>query len=247
MKNALTIAQRELAAYFTSPIAYVVGVVFLLINGVYFFGALLYFSTPPLDAYTSPPEPTLSYQIGLMYSLILFTAPPLTMRLLAEEQRLGTLEIILTAPVRDWEVVLGKFLAALGLLVMIIVLTLSYAGLLNLYANPDMGPVISGYIGLLLAGSALLSIGVLASSLTQNQIVAALIGYGVTILLYLIGMLAQSPTGALGSLLAQIDFSTHLGNFENGVISTPDIVYFLSVIVGALFIATRVLESRRWR
>lgn len=246
MKNALTIAQRELAAYFTSPIAYVVGVVFLLINGVYFVGALIYFSSP--NPYGGPlPEPTFRYQIGLMYSLLLFTAPPLTMRLLAEEQRLGTLELLLTAPVRDWEVVVGKFLAALGLLGLILVLTLAYVGLLNVYANPDLGPIAAGYVGLLLAGSALLSIGVLSSALTQNQIVAVLIGYGISLSLYLLGMLAQSPVGSVAGLIGQLDFAAHLDNFQRGVISTPDLVYFVSVIVGALFVATRVLESRRWR
>jgi ABC-2 type transport system permease protein len=246
MKNVLTIAQRELAAYFTSPIAYVVGVVFLLINGVYFIATVLYFSQPSQFG-GPPPEPTLRYQIGLMFSLLLFATPFLTMRLLAEEQRMGTLELLLTAPVRDWEVVLGKFLAALGLLGVILVLTLAYVGLLNAYSNPDMGPVIAGYIGLILAGAALFSIGVFASSLTQNQIVAALVCFGIILVLYLIGVVAQSPSTPLASLLSQIDFSAHLNNFESGVISTPDIAYFLSVSVGFLFIATRVLESRRWR
>lgn len=247
MKNVLTIAQRELEAYFTSPIAYVVGVVFLLINGVYFIATVLYFSQPPSQFGGGPPEPTLSYQIGLMFSLLLFATPFLTMRLLAEEQRMGTLELLLTAPVRDWEVVLGKFLAALGLLGVILVLTLAYVGLLNAYSNPDMGPVLSGYIGLILAGAALFSIGVFASSLTQNQIVAALVCFGIILVLYLIGLVSQSPAAPLSNLLGQLDFSAHLNNFESGVISTPDIVYFLSVSVGFLFIATRVLESRRWR
>ncbi len=246
MKNALIIAQRELMAYFTSPIAFVVGAVFLFINGLYFMGVLIYLGTPsPYDG--SMPEPTLRYQIGLMYTLILFTAPLLTMRLLAEEQRLGTMELLLTAPVRDWEVVVGKFLAALGLLGLILALTLSYVGLLNMYGNPDMGPVLSGYLGLILVGAALLAIGVFCSSLTQNQIIAAVVGYGISLPLYLLGILSQSPTGALAQLFQQVDLSAHLNNFQSGVISTPDVVYFLSLIVGMLFIATRVLESRRWR
>ncbi len=244
MKNTLTIAQRELAAYFASPIAYVVGVIFLLINGIYFMGALIWFNTP--SSYGQMPEPTLRYQVNLMYSLLLFATPILTMRLLAEEQRLGTLELLLTAPVRDWEVVVGKFLAALGLVGLILALTLTYAGMLNLYARPDMGPVLAGYVGLVLASGALLSIGVFSSSLTQNQIVAAIVCFGIILALYLIGMLAQAPIG-MARLLEQIDFSFHLDGFQRGVISTPDVVYFLSIIVGMLFMATRILESRRWR
>lgn len=245
MKNALTIAQRELVTYFVSPIAYVVMVVFLLINGIYFVGALIYFSQPSM--YGEPPEPSLRYQIGLMYSLLLFTMPLLTMRLLAEEQRLGTLELVLTAPVQDWQVVLGKFLASLGLLGVILLSALLYVGLFQFYSNPDLGPVIAGYVGLILAGGALLSIGVFASSLTQNQIVAAIIAYGIILSLYLIGLLAGSPVGALSTWLEQIDFSTHLDKFQNGVISTPDIVYFVGIIIFMLFITTRILESRRWR
>jgi len=241
MTNSFVIAKRELNSYFVSPIAYVSVAVYLIIAGFLFWydtvgGALN--GTPP----------SLQGQFGTMVFLWLFFAPPLTMRLLAEEQRMGTLEVLLTSPVRDWEVVLGKFLAGLVVLLLAVVLTISYALVLNAYGNPDWGPMAAGYLGLFLAGGALIAIGVLASAVTQNQVVAAVVAIVINLLLWVISIAGQISLGSVWSqVFNQLGFFEHTLNFWRGVIDTNDIVYFVSMMALALFIATRVLESRRWR
>jgi len=171
----------------------------------------------------------------------------LTMRLLAEEQRMGTLEILLTSPVRDWEVVLGKFFASVSVLLLSIVITFMYALVLKVYGNPDMGPMAAGYLGLLLAGGALMSIGILASAMSQNQVVAAVLAFVANLVLWIISAAGQSASGSVTQVLNQMGFFEHTLNFWRGIIDTNDIVYFLSLMALALFAATRVLEARRWR
>lgn len=236
MRNALAIAGRELQAYFVSPIAYVVTAAFLLVSG-YLFAAILLLSQ----------EATLRYLFGNLTTILLFVAPLLTMRLLAEEQRSGTLELLLTSPVQDWEVVLGKWLASLGLFAGIMLLTGYYPLLLWRYGNPDWGPVLTGYGGVLLLGGALLSLGTLTSALTSNQIVAAVLGVGLSILAWLIDALSQFTGSPISGVFDYLSLSTHFYDFLRGIVDTKDIVYYVSVIVVALFLATRVLETRRWR
>jgi ABC-2 type transport system permease protein len=241
MTNILVIAKRELNSYFVSPIAYVVVAVYLVIAGFIF--ALAVNSM----AMAGDP-PSMEGQFGTMAFLWLFFAPPLTMRLLAEEQRMGTLELLLTSPVRDWEVVVGKFLAGLGVLLLIVVLTFSYGLVLKIYGNADVGPMAAGYLGFFLVGGALMSIGVLASALTQNQVVAAVVSIVANIVLWIISAANQVMTGTVASqVLNQLGFYEHTLNFWRGVIDTNDIVYYVSLMALALFIATRVLEARRWR
>jgi ABC-2 type transport system permease protein len=183
-----------------------------------------------------------------MVFLLLIFAPPLTMRLLAEEQRMGTLELLLTSPVRDWEVVLGKFLASLAVLLLTVVLTFAYGLMMKIYGNADVGPMAAGYLGLLLSGGALLSIGILTSSMTQNQVVAAVLGVVIILVLWIItgaNQFVRDPV--LTQVLNQLGFFEHTQNFWRGVIDTNDIVYFVSLIALALFLATRILETRRWR
>ena len=240
MHNILVIAKRELNAYFVSPIAYVAIAVYLVISGFIFWlevGAMAQFGNPP----------SLQNQFGTMIFLWLIFAPPLTMRLLSEEQRMGTLEILLTSPVRDWEVVLGKFFASVSVLLLTIVISLMYALVLKVYGNPDMGPMAAGYLGLLLAGSALMSIGILASAASQNQVVAAVLAFVANLVLWIISAAGQSASGSVTQVLNQMGFFEHTLNFWRGIIDTNDIVYFLSLMALALFAATRVLEARRWR
>jgi ABC-2 type transport system permease protein len=191
---------------------------------------------------------SLEYQFGTMVFLWLFFAPPITMRLLAEEQRMGTLELLLTSPVNDWEVVAGKFLGSLAVLLLTIAITFAYGLTLKVLGNADIGPMAAGYLGLFLTGAAIMSIGVLASAMTQNQVIAVLLSFAITLTLWVFSGLGQ----VLGNLAAtqvftQMAFFEHTQNFWRGVIDTNDIVYFLSLIALALFIATRVLETRRWR
>ncbi|MGB9592968.1 MAG: ABC transporter permease [Anaerolineae bacterium] len=236
MKNTLTIARREIQAYFVSPIAYVVAAAFLAIMG-YFFAMILYYSR----------EATMRYTLGNMTTVLLFVAPILTMRLLAEEQRMGTIELLLTAPVKDWEVVLGKFLGSLALYACMLGVSLYFPLVLTMVGNPDPGPIVSGYVGMLLLGGALLSLGVLTSSLTQNQIVSAVLGVVLIILLWLVSALGDVTGAPLSGVFRYLALSEHFYDFFKGVIDTRDVIYYLSVIAAALFLATRVLETRRWR
>jgi ABC-2 type transport system permease protein len=236
MRTALTIARRELAAYFTSPIAYLVAAAFLAISGYLFALILINSQQASLE--------NLFFNINV---ILLFVAPLLTMRLLADEQRSGTLELLLTAPVRDWEVVLGKFLAALGLFGAILLCTLYYPLMLwRLGGSPDPGPLATGYLGLLLLAGAMFALGTLASAMTENQIVAAALAFGLLLLLWLIGGAGNVATGA-AAVLQAMALPNHFDDFARGAINLEDVVYYLSLMVGGLFIATRILETRRYR
>lgn len=236
MRTAFVIARRELMAFFTSPIAYMVSAVFLLISGYLFSLILIQTQQASMD--------------GLFFNVtvvLIFIAPLLTMRLLADEQKTGTLEILLTAPVRDWEVVLGKYMAAMGLFLLMLVATLYYPFILwRIGGNPDWGPILSGYLGLILLSSAMIAIGTLTSAVTENQIVAAVLGFGVLLLLWLIEAARNVAPGA-GEIFAYLALPAHYDDFATGAINLDDVVYYLSMTIGSLFLATRILETRRYR
>lgn len=236
MRNTLIIAGKETRTYFSSPMAYVVMVVFLGISGFFFASNLIYTQEATVRGFLLPGS-----------FVLMLLCPILTMRLLAEEQKMGTLELLLTAPVRDSEVVLGKFLASLAMLGTMVGLTLYYPLLLFLFGAPDPGPVLSGYLGFLLVGAALLSIGLLASSLTSNQIVAAILALGLSILLWLIGGAAGMVGGLPAQILVYLSLPSHFGDFSWGIVDTKDVIYYLSVSAVFLFMAIRSLETRRWR
>ncbi|MBI4492429.1 MAG: ABC transporter permease subunit [Chloroflexi bacterium] len=236
MTNTLAIAQRELKTYFVSPIAYVVATLFLVMAG-YLFSAILY----------STQEATLRYLLGNVSVIFLFITPALSMRLLAEEQRSGTIELLLTNPVRDVELVLGKYLASVLMLLATLAPTLYYPLVLSLYGSPDQGPLLSGYLGVALLGAAFLAVGLLASSLTQNQIVAAVLTFGVLLLLWLSDALTGIVRGPVGDLARYLSVNGHFNDFPRGVISTTDLIYFLSIIAACLFLTVVALQTRRWR
>jgi ABC-2 type transport system permease protein len=238
MHNTLAIAKRELIAYFTSPVAYVVTAMFLVIMGL-LFGYVL---TAPLQYRVADLSPVL----GSIPVILLLVAPALTMRLLAEEQRSGTIELLLTAPVRDWEVVGGKYLASLTLFLTMVALTLYYPLILMAFGNPDLGVLAASYIGVILLGGSFLSLGLLASSLTQNQVVAAMISFGLILSLWLVGFLSGVVTGPGADIVDYISIVAHYGDFMKGIVASKDVIYYLSIIGGALFLATRSLETRRW-
>ena len=236
MGNIVAIARRELMSYYGSFLFYVVTAAFLVITG-FFFAVTVAFSR---SAQVAPLFQT-------MYTIMLLVAPILTMRLLAEEQRTGTIELLLTSPVRDAELVLGKFLAGLGLLVSMLVLTGFYPLLLALYGNPDRGGIIGGYLGALLFGGLAIAIGLFTSSLTQNQIVAAVLSFAILLLLWVIDGLGSLVGGVVGSIATYLAVFTHFSDMTRGIVDTKDVVYFLTVIVGALFFTTWSVETRRWR
>ena len=197
----------------------------------------------------------MSFVFGPLTSLFLFFAPVITMRLLAEEQSKGTLELLLTAPLKEWELVLGKWLGAWLFGLSLVGVTVIYAAILYAYGNPDPGPIYSSYLGMALMVGAVLAVGVFASSLTGNLIVAVAIGYTFMLTIWIIGFASNLLQGLFGAgnnnivdFANYIDFSNHYSNsFGRGVIDTVDIVYFVSVIAISLFLATRVVEMRRWR
>jgi len=243
MRNLFAIAKREVQSYLVSPIAYLVVAAFLLLASLYFWLTLGW-----MVEYRD--VPTMRYTIEFMIIVFVFAAPFLTMRLLAQERRMGTLELVLTSPVKEWELVMGKFCAGLLLYVMMILPTLLYPLTLEVFGNPDWGPVWSGYLGLLLFGAVLLSVGLLASALTQSQIIAAVLGLaGNLILWFFIGAPAYGSgvSPRVARVLRMLDLRQHLQSFVSGALDTRDVVYCLSVVVFFLFITTRVLEARRWR
>jgi len=243
MRNLFAIAKREIQSYLVSPIAYLVIAAFLLITGLYFWLVLGYMVR-------SGVAPSMRYSIEFMVLVFVFAVPLLTMRLLAQERRMGTLELILTSPVQEWELVMGKFLGGLVLYLMMVVPTLLHPLVLEIFGNPDWGPIWSGYLGLLLFGAVLLAVGLLASALTENQIIAAVLGVAGNLMLwFFIGAPTQSPaiSPRLASILTTLDLRAHLQTFISGVLDTRDVVYCLSVTGFLLFLTTRVLEVRRWR
>jgi len=238
MRNVYHVARRELNAYLASPIAYVVAAIYLAVLGG-MSGFILYYSR----------EATMRYALthGVTLLFLVLVTQVLTMRLLADEQRQGTIELLLTSPVRDWEVVVGKYLASLGVFALMMLLSGYFPLVLTRIGDPDVPVILSGYLGFLLMGGALLAIGVFASSVTQNQVVAAVLGMGIAILLWLSGALTDFVSGELREIVAYVPIFDHYFDFVRGMIDTRHIIYYLSVVVLFLFFSTRVLEARRWK
>ena len=235
MRNTATIAFKEFKSYLASPMAYVVTGIFLVLTGFFF---------------TISPSTFLETSIRgfleVSSILLLLLAAVLTMRLLAEERKMGTLELLLTAPVRDSEVIVGKFLGSLGILTVMLALTFYYPILLMLFGDPDMGAIVTGYLGLFLLGGTSLAIGLFASSLTSNQIVAAVTAGGILFALWFVGMASTFLPEALGEVLSYFSLSFYFPDFMSGVIDTRGVVYYLSITVLFLFLAVRSLENSRW-
>jgi ABC-2 type transport system permease protein len=235
VRNTLAIAGKEFKSYLTSPMAYVVTGIFLAATGFFFGTSTSTYSETSINGFL---------QAGAI--LILLFAPLLTMRLLAEERKLGTIELLLTAPIRDSEVIMGKYLGSLYIMTAMLALTLYYPLLLIIFGDPDIGPIFTGYLGLLLIGYTALAIGIFASSLTSNQIVAAVVAIGILLALYFIGYGATFLPKALGDLIGYFSLSHYFPDFMGGVIDTRGIIYYLSITVLFIFLAIRSLENSRW-
>ena len=237
MRNTTTIALREFKSYLASPMAYVVTGIFLVLTG-------FLFTISPATYYETSISGLWEFW-GILLLLLLATV--LTMRLLAEESKMGTLEVLLTAPVRDSEVIIGKFLGSLGILSVMLALTLYYPLLLWIFGDPDWGPIATSYLGLLLLGSTSLAVGLFASSLTSNQIVAAVVAGGILFALWFAGMLANLLPESIGTIISYLSLYFHFPNFVSGVVDTRGIIYYLSITALFLFLAIRSLESSRLR
>jgi ABC-2 type transport system permease protein len=237
MNPALVISRREIRSYFNSPVAYIVVSAFTVIAGGIFFFTRLFLAQ----------EASMRSFFDMMPLLFMFLAPAITMRLIADEKASGTLELLITMPVRDWQVVVGKYLAALALLVTTLALTAVFAITVRSLGPLDRGPTIGGYLGLLLMGGAYLAVGVMCSAFTRNSIVAFIAAFAISFALFIVGQLAVLFPGWLQSLAAFLGMGTHFENISRGVIDTRDVIYYASIITVSLLVATLSLESRRWR
>ncbi|MYC31454.1 MAG: ABC transporter permease subunit [Chloroflexi bacterium] len=243
MRTVQAVAWKEIQVYFGTPIAYIVGMIFLVVTGIIFASGVVPSENNPF------PEAALTafFQSRWTIFFVILLAPTLTMRLISEEQKMGTIELLLTSPVRDWEIIVGKYLASLAFLVALLALTLYYPLMLFIFAEPDPGPIFSGYLGLVLFGASALAIGMLTSTITSNQIVAAIVGIGLIGALFVVDFSSDLVEGVASVLVNEIGSYAHYEDFSRGVIDTKHVVYFLSVTAVFLFLAIRALEFRRWR
>ena len=237
MRTVQAVAWKEIQVYFSNPTAYIVAMMFLALSGFFF----------ARDLNDPFPQASLSNFFDGATIILLLMAPALTMRLMAEEQKLGTIELLLTSPVRDWEVIIGKYLASFIFLIATVALTGYYIILLYVFASPDPGPIYAGYLGLALYGGAALSIGLLCSTLTSNQIVAAVVAMGILLVMFFADLAAGNIGGTASTVISELSIRSHFDDFDRGVIDTKHVVYYLSVIAFFLFMSIRALESRRWR
>ncbi len=245
MSRTVVIFKREFAAYFGSPLAYVVTTVFLAALGVFFFWGVFYQDVGwPFYLRKVANVDNLFNGSHLLFLLLI---PALTMRLFAEERRSGTLELLTTLPVRDIEIVLGKYLAAAAYLVFVLALTLGYPIYVSTLGNLDWGAVFAGYLGLALLGLGYLAIGVFASSLTQHQVVAFVIALFVALPFFFLHKVSFLFGMGLGNVLDYLSFRQHFDGIARGVLDSGDVIYFVGVSAVFLFLAHRLIEGRKWR
>ncbi len=247
MRNVWTIAKREYNHYFTTPIAYVVAFMIFLVLGIIFIAILRQSIDNALQQFASVPD--ISPLTADLVFLFIFSIPALTMRLISDETRMGTMELLLTAPVRDWELIVGKWLGGFLFILTVLAITLIYPLILNGLVKPgiDQGLMMTAYLGVILVGASFLALGVGISAIFSNQIAAFFLSMGLFIFLWwLVGIPAQIlPTGT--TLFQYLDMQGHFNTLNQGSIALADIVYFLSLIVLGLFTGTATVEMRRWR
>ena len=247
--NALIIARKELRTYFASPIAYVIMAAFLFFTGLLFIDSL---SGPFREAslrefFSGQAAGGLTSDAVTGAFVLLLLGPVITMRLLAEESKLGTLELLLTSPVRDFEVVAGKFIASVVTIGILLLLTLYYPLMLYVFGDPEFGPIFAGYLGLILLGGLFVSVGLFASSLSSSQIVSAVLGLVILLMFWFINEAADFFRGRPETILEFVSPRTHFNDFARGIIDSESIIYFLGLTAMFVFLTVRSLETRRWR
>jgi ABC-2 type transport system permease protein len=254
MRNVLTICGKEIRGYFTSPIAYLLMGMFALITGFMFYSATAYFinagQQQQLQGQAQPMSVN-DYVIGPLLGnagvIALFLIPMISMRLFAEEKRSGTIELLLTSPISDWEIILGKWLGALVMYFAVIGTTLIDIALLYAWSTPDWRTIVTGYLGLILQGATVLAIGTFISTTTRNQIIAGGVTFGTCLLLYVLNWVSSYSESAFGKAIAYCSILVHFEPFSRGVIDSKDVIFYLSAIFLGLFFTARSLESLRWR
>ncbi|HTI36183.1 MAG TPA: ABC transporter permease [Vicinamibacterales bacterium] len=252
MRNILAIAHKELRSYFSSPMAYIIIGFFALPFGVFFYLYLDAFvrqgmQMAEMGGSMNVNQQVIRYVLQNASVIILFIMPMITMRTYAEEKRSGTIELLLTSPVTDLEIILGKFFGALGLYVAMLLVTLLYIAILFVYGNPEWRPLVACYLGLLLMGGAFLSLGLLISSTTNNQIVAGIVSFIVFLMLWIVGWFADTAGPMMGTITRYLSITEHFDDFSKGIIDTKHVIYYLSLITLGLFLTAKSVDSERWR
>jgi ABC-2 type transport system permease protein len=254
VRNFWAIFKRELKVYFSSSIAYAILIIFLVMAGYFFYSGMSLYSMYSMQAIQNPElmglnlaEMVMTPLFGNMTVVMLLMLPALTMRLFSEEKKSGTYELLFTYPIRDVEVLLGKYLAALCVFTVMIGLTGTYQVILLYFGRNELSVVLAAYLGLFLMGASFLSLGVLVSAMTENQVVAAVVSFGGLLILWLLGWSSSLVSKDFGQVLTYLSLIKHSENLFKGLVNTTDIVYYLSFIFFFLFLTLRSLESKRWR
>jgi ABC-2 type transport system permease protein len=254
MKNIWIICRKELNSYFVSPVAYILLVMFAVIFGFFFWNSLGYFVNVAMEAQMEGEQFPMNVNEQIVRPLLsninvigLFFIPMITMRLFAEEKRTGTIELLTTSPIKDSEIIVGKWLAALLMFAFMLLSTALDFVFLFKYGNPDWKPLAIGYLGLLLQAGGLLAIGTFISSLTRNQIIAGALTFGVCLMLWVLGWVSQYENATWAQVLSYMCVITHFESFAKGVIDTRDAIFDATVIFLGLFFTARSMESLRWR
>jgi ABC-2 type transport system permease protein len=260
MKSILAIFRREMSSYFVSPIAYIVIGFFLLITGYFFSNILSFLMEQAMMAQMQqrqmgpPPEidvPSLVMRnfTGVVSTIILFMIPMLTMGVYAEERKRGTMEMLMTSPLTEFQIVVGKYLASLALYAIMLAPTLIYHLIMGRYSDPAMPWKVlgSGYLGLFLLGAVLLALGSFISALTESQIIAAVVTFVVFLLMWVLDFGVRGGTSWFAEIVQYLSILRHYDDFARGVIDTTSVIFYVSMIVLGLFLTLRTLESMRWR
>lgn len=253
MRGLLAVFRREFTLYFITPIAYIVLAAFLTITGFIFYGELVQFVEYARASPAGTGEGAVNVNMQLVTPFFfnmafvgLFMFPLLTMRLLAEERRQGTMELLLTYPVTDLEVVLGKYLAAVALYGLMLAGTFWTVGTLFRFGNPDPGPIVAGYLGMFLYGASLISLGLMLSALTENQIVASILSFVTFLALWLLHWASTLVPGLLSDVLRYVSVVDHFQAMSQGIVDTKDLIFFLSTIAFGIWVALQSVAAQRW-
>jgi ABC-2 type transport system permease protein len=256
MGNIIAIAQKELKSYFSSPIAYIVLGLWALLYGWFFINILMYFVRQSMQmsqfGMSGPQAMNVNQQLirPLLQNvtiLNLFLLPMVTMRTYAEEKRSGTIELLLTSPVTDFQIIMGKFFGALALYVIMLAVTLIHIGVLFVYGHPEWKPIVSAYVGLLLLGGCFLSLGLFISSMTKNQIVAGMVTFAIFLMFWVITWIGSFSGPTIDKLTQYLSIIDHLDDFNKGVFDTSHLIYYISFITFGLFLTAKSVDTERWR
>ncbi len=253
MRNILAIAGKELRSYFASPIAFIIIGLFSLLFGFFFYTYLtLFVRQSEMMMMQGGGAANINQQMirGVFLNsavIILFVMPMITMRTYSEEKRSGTIELLLTSPITDFQIIVGKFLGAMGLYAAMLFVTMLYMAILFIYGNPEWRPIAAGYLGLLLMGGCFISAGLFVSSLTKNQIVAGMMTFAVFLMLWVIDWIGESSSPTTKAIVEHLSITRHFDDFARGVVDTNHVIYYLSFITFGLFLTAKSVDSERWR